>query len=79
MADITKIKLPDGNTYNVKDTTSGYTTNTGTITEVQLNGTTVATSGTANIQISSVAISADVSTHTLNISTDIADGDGVRY
>lgn len=26
MADITKIKLPDGSTYNVKDTISGYTT-----------------------------------------------------
>lgn len=39
MADITKIKLPNGSTYNIKDTTSGYTTNIGTVTQVKV-GTT---------------------------------------
>ena len=35
MADVSKIKLPNGTTYDIKDTVSGYTTNTGTITKIQ--------------------------------------------
>lgn len=35
MADVSKIKLPDGTTYNIKDTTSGYiTANTAPVTSV---------------------------------------------
>ena len=58
MADLTKIKLPDGNTYNIKDTVSGYTTNTGTVTSVTIKGTSpivsssssaITTSGTRTI------------------------------
>lgn len=79
MADISKVKLPNGTTYNIKDTVSGYTTNTGTITEVALNGTTVATSGKANLQISSAAISVTANTHTLNITTNVSNGDEVNY
>lgn len=79
MADISKIKLPNGTTYNIKDTISGYTTNIGTITEVSLNGTTVATSGKAELQIASTAVSVTTSTHTLNITTNISNGDGVSY
>lgn len=37
---ISKIKLPDNVTYDIKDTVSGYTTNTGTVTGVKVNGTT---------------------------------------
>lgn len=40
MANINKIKLPNGTTYDVQDTISGYTTNTGTVTGVKVNGTT---------------------------------------
>jgi len=40
MANINSIKLPDGVTYNVQDTVSGYTTNVGTVTGVKVNGTT---------------------------------------
>ena len=79
MADISKIKLPSGTTYNIKDTVSGYTTNTGTITGVSLNGTSVATSGVADIQISSAAISVTTNTHTLNITTNVSNGDEVGY
>lgn len=39
------------NGYHIKDNISGYTTNTGTITGVSVNGTSVATSGTANIPL----------------------------
>ncbi len=79
MPDVTKIKLPDGTVCDIKDTTSGYTSNLGTITGVSLNGTSVATSGVADLQIASAAISANVSTHTLNITTTISNGDGVGY
>lgn len=37
------------NGYSLKDNVSGYTTNTGTITGVSVAGTSIATSGTANI------------------------------
>ena len=76
---ISKVQLPDGNTYSIKDTVSGYTTNIGTITEVSLNGTTVATSGKAELQIASTAVSVTANTHTLNITTNITNGDGVSY
>ena len=79
MGNINKIKLPDGNTYNIIDTTSGYTTNLGTITGVSLNGTPVATSGVANIEIAAAAISVSASVNTLNITTNISAGDEVKY
>ena len=75
MGNINKIKLPDGNTYNIIDTTSGY----GKITGVSLNGTPVATSGVANIEIAAAAISVSASAHTLNITTNISNGDEVEY
>lgn len=40
MADISKVKLPNGTTYNIKDTVSGYTKNTGTVTSVGLSNAT---------------------------------------
>lgn len=40
MADVSKIKLPDGTTYDIKDTASGYTNNTGTVTSVAVSGGT---------------------------------------
>lgn len=49
---ITKIQLPDGNVYNVKDDVSGYTTNTGTVTSISAGdglttgGGAITTSGT---------------------------------
>ena len=39
MANISKIKLPSGNTYDIKDEVSGYTTNTGTVTSVRVQAT----------------------------------------
>lgn len=77
MGNINKIKLPDGNTYNIIDTTSGY--GFGTITGVSLNGTPVATSGVANIEIAAAAISVSASVHTLNITTNVSAGDEVEY
>lgn len=57
MADISKIKLPDGTTYNVKDSVSGYTSNTGTVTKVStgagLTGGDITTSGTVKCDLKS--------------------------
>ena len=77
MGNVNKIKLPDGTTYNIVDTTSGY--GFGTITGVSLNGTPVATSGVANIEVATAAISVTENTHTLNITTNISSGDEVSY
>ena len=49
MANISKIKTPDGTTYNVKDSVSGYTTNTGTITGITMNGSSKGTSGVVDL------------------------------
>ena len=55
MADVSKIKLPSGTTYNIKDTVSGYTKNTGTITKIQTTAgahTTInVSSGTATFNV----------------------------
>lgn len=57
MANISKIKLPNGTTYNLKDTVSGYTTNTGTVTKVStgkgLTGGDVTTTGTIKANLNS--------------------------
>ena len=54
MAIIDRIKLPDGVTYDIQDTISGYTTNTGTVTSVVggtgLNGGTITSSGTLSVK-----------------------------
>ena len=39
MANISKIKLPSGSTFDIKDNVSGYTTNTGTVTSVRVQAT----------------------------------------
>lgn len=58
MANISKIETPDGTTYNLKDSISGYTTNTGTVTSVTIKATSpiavdstsaITTSGTRTI------------------------------
>ena len=57
MADISQIKLPNGDTYNLVDETSGYTSNVGTITKIKT------TAGTHNtIDISSGAATFNVPT-----------------
>lgn len=65
MADVSKIKLPSGTTYNIKDTISGYTTNTGTITKVQ---TTAGAHTTINV--SSGAATFNVPTKTSHLTND---------
>lgn len=57
MANISQIKLPNGDTHNFIDTASGYTKNTGTITSVK----TTAGAHTA-INVSSGAVSFNVPT-----------------
>lgn len=68
MADISKIKLPNGNTYNIKDTVSGYTTNTGTVTSITtgtgLTGGTISSSGTVSLDTTYAISAADISTGT---------------
>lgn len=65
MANISAIKLPDGNTYNIIDKTSGYTKNTGTITKVQ---TTAGAHTTINV--SSGAATFNVPTKTSHLTND---------
>ena len=65
MADVSKIKLPDGTTYDIKDTVSGYTKNTGTITKVQ---TTAGAHTTINV--SSGAAAFNVPTKTSHLTND---------
>jgi len=65
MANISAIKLPSGNTYNIKDSISGYTTNTGTITKVQ---TTAGAHTTINV--SSGAATFNVPTKTSHLTND---------
>ena len=59
MADISQIKLPNGDTHNFIDTTSGYTKNTGTITSVKTtagaHSTINVTSGAANFNVPTTA------------------------
>ena len=65
MADVSKIKLPNGTTYDIKDTTSGYTKNTGTITKIQ---TTAGAHTTINV--SSGAATFNVPTKTSHLTND---------
>lgn len=65
MANLSAIKLPNGTTYNLKDSVSGYTTNTGTITRVK----TTAGAHTA-IDVTSGAASFNVPTHTSHLTND---------
>ena len=80
MADVSKIKLPSGTTYNIKDTVSGYTTNTGTITKIQTTAgahTTInVSSGAAafNVPTTAAHVGAVPTTRTVNskaLSSDI--------
>lgn len=68
MADISKIKLPNGTTYNIKDTISGYTTNTGTVTTVTagigLTGGSISTSGTIALDTTRAITASDIATGT---------------
>lgn len=65
MADISKIQLPSGNTYDIIDKKSGYTKNTGTITKVQ---TTAGAHST--IDVSSGAVTFKVPTKTSHLTND---------
>jgi hypothetical protein len=67
MADVSKIQLPNGTTYDIKDKTSGYITSSDIPTDVSYfvndSGYTVAT----------------VANHTLFLSPSVSNGDGVSY
>lgn len=65
MANISQIKLPNGDTHNFIDTTSGYTKNTGTITSIK---TTAGTHSTINI--TSGAVTFNVPTKTSHLTND---------
>lgn len=65
MANISQIKLPNGDTHNFIDTASGYTKNAGTITSVK---TTAGTHTT--IDISSGAANFNVPTKTSHLTND---------
>lgn len=65
MANVSQIKLPDGISYNIKDSISGYTNNIGTITKVQ---TTAGAHTTINV--SSGAATFNVPTKTSHLTND---------
>ena len=65
MANLSQIKLPNGTTYDIKDSISGYTTNTGTITQVK----TTAGAHTT-IDVSSGAATFNVPTKTSHLTND---------
>ena len=65
MTNISAIKLPNGTTYSLKDSISGYTTNTGTITQVK---TTAGAHTTINV--SSGAATFNVPTKTSHLTND---------
>lgn len=65
MANLSQIKLPNGTTYNIVDKTSGYTKNTGTITQVK----TTAGAHTT-IDVSSGAATFNVPTKTSHLTND---------
>ena len=67
MADVSKIKLPNGTTYNIKDTVSGY------ITEAAIPTNVSEFTNDAGYVVTSV------SNHTLFLSPTIENGDGVGY
>lgn len=62
---ISQIKLPNGSTYDIEDNTSGYTSNTGTITSVK---TTAGAHTTINV--SSGAAEFNVPTKTSHLTND---------
>lgn len=68
MADISKIKLPNGNTYNIKDTVSGY------MSDSQINGNSVVTNGVANL-VTNTAYNA--SSNKIATMADISSAGGV--
>ena len=65
MANISQIKLPNGDTHNFIDTASGYTKNTGTITGVK----TTAGAHTT-IDVTSGAVTFKVPTKTSHLTND---------
>ena len=67
MADVSKIKLPNGTIYNIKDTVSGYITEAAIPSNVSV----------FNNDAGYVVVSA--SNHTLFLSPSIENGDGVGY
>ena len=76
MADVSKIKLPNGTTYNIKDTTSGYTTNTGTITKIQ---TTAGAHTTINVSSGAAAFNVPTKTSHLTNDSGFITNAGVTY
>jgi len=67
MADISKIQLPSGGVYDIKDKTSGYITQSAIPTNV------------STFTNDAGYVVASVSNHTLFLSPSISNGDGVSY
>lgn len=72
---ISSITLPNGDVANLVDKSSGYTTNTGTVTGVQVDGTSVVSSNVANIK-TSTAHPYNASSNVLATMGDIAAAGG---
>ena len=74
MADVSKIKLPNGTTYNIKDgrLPSATSTDEGKIVAVSSTGDYTVTEAPGNA-------SAYVTDTTLVINTSVTNGDGVSY
>lgn len=78
MANISKVKLPDGNTYDIIDATSGYQ-------KELIAGDNITITSTVSGPVISAAggdvpaTTASVSNHTLFIVNGVANGDGESY
>ena len=74
MADISKVKLPNGTTYNIKDTRLPGVTSTD-------EGKIIAVDSTGNYTVTEApgSASAYVTNTTLVINTSVTNGDGVSY
>ena len=75
MANVSSIKLPNNTTYNIVDKTSGYTTNTGTVTSVGtgigLTGGPITSSGTIKVKLNSETAITDTSkVYMLGVNSD---------
>ena len=79
MPDVSKVKLPNGNTYNIKDSA------TASLTQNEITAGTDTSNKFISAKVLNEAIaagnntSATVSNETLHITTGLQVGDGVRY
>lgn len=79
MPDVSKIKLPNGTTYSIKDSATGALTSAEITTGTDENNKFVSAKVLNQAIAAGNNTSATVSNETLHITTGLQVGDGVRY